>query len=182
MERSNPFFAAPSLPFNAKLPLILLAKFAAAHSLCHASRTAAKSSIIHLYTPSFSKWWKPRHPCGVKQGGLLYMKKTVLIVVGIAFLLILSGCLTYSTEYLDKNIKIATHPMEVQGLTAVAGEAFSIGSAWSLQEIGQQVANSLARNGGNDVTVFIELVQQGQVNFSGYGPSSKTVARYTVYR
>jgi hypothetical protein len=46
MERSNPFFAALSLPLNAKLPLfvILLVKFADLYSLRRVHLTAAESS------------------------------------------------------------------------------------------------------------------------------------------
>jgi hypothetical protein len=97
-------------------------------------------------------------------------------------LIFLVGCLSYSTEYQKANIRIVTHPMEVQGMQYVTGETQSVGSAWSLQEIGRQAANIYARNGWHDVTLLVEMMQQGQANFSGYGPSSQSVVRVSVYK
>jgi hypothetical protein len=59
MERSNPFFAALSLSVNAKLPSILLAKFANIYSLYYASLTVTKSSHYSLFIANYSLFSPP---------------------------------------------------------------------------------------------------------------------------
>ena len=84
------------------------------------------------------------------------------------------GCASMGDQYKEANIKIVTHPMEVEGMQFITGDTQQVGRGWSLYEIGIQAANSYAKDGYRDVTVLVELLQQGQTGMS--------VVRASVWR
>jgi len=108
--------------------------------------------------------------------------KIIKICILVLFSVLVYNCVSMSDAYKEANIRIATHPLEVQGMTFVTGDTKQVGTGWSLYEVGIQAANYYAKAGYTNVIVLVELIQQGQTNFSGYGGSSPNVVRASVWR
>jgi len=100
-------------------------------------------------------------------------KKVILILTTICIISCNSmpGMISLTDEARNANFRIVTVPQAVEGMTFVDGNTGTWGYGYTVQEIGIITANQLAKNGYKNLTIFIELLNQGY----GGGPAAVNV-------